>query len=601
VLAARIDRLPPDEKRLLQTAAAIGMDVPYVVLQAIAAVSEELLRGGLGRLQTAEFLYEAALFPDLEYRFKHALTHEVAYGSLLRERRRELHRAVGRTLEDLYAERFTEHCDKLAHHFMRAEEWDRAVRYSALAGQRAEDAYASAEAASHFRRALDAAARINPPLEVPTAADLHRRYAGALVSLTEYEASIAEYYRALGLVREIGDRTREAAVLAELGMALGRDHRVDDALDLTEQSMVAARDLGDQRLESMCLVQRGRFRAVWHGEVGLAMADADAALQLATSTGDSRLHAEVASMMGVVLQWRGQLVEALPLLRECAQLGEAQRNAGVFARATYYGVTACMSLGRYEEALTWYRRLSDYAFPADDKFWMARIPNLAGGIHLELFDLDSAIRLNLEGEELARRIYRWPEPRGHCLLKAGLAYMEQGELGRASELFARARSFLAEDRWLRWRWEIPLLRAEAELALAEGRADDAWRQATASLELATRTESRKHIARARTAQGKILATTERLEEATGAFEEAIALAREMGTPREHWIAQAALAEAFYRLGRDKAAEAAYDDAARIIEELTATLTTPTLRRSFLLAQPVLDVYRALGRRPPSET
>jgi hypothetical protein len=79
------------------------------------------------------------------------------------------------------------------------------------------------------------------------------------------------------------------------------------------------------------------------------------------------------------------------------------------------------------------------------------------------------IRLNLEGEEIARKVYRWPEPRGHCLLKAGLGYFYQGELGRAAELFQHARAFLDEDRWLRWRWEIPLLRAEAELALAEGR------------------------------------------------------------------------------------------------------------------------------------
>src|SRR4029450_12858672 len=91
VLAARIDRLPPEEKRLLQTAAVIGTDVPFALLQAIADVSEEALHRGLAHLQAAEFLYETHLFPELEYTFKHALTHEVAYGSLLLERRRALH------------------------------------------------------------------------------------------------------------------------------------------------------------------------------------------------------------------------------------------------------------------------------------------------------------------------------------------------------------------------------------------------------------------------------------------------------------------------------------------------------------------------------
>ena len=97
MLAARIDRLPPEDKRLLQAAAVIGKDVPFALLQAIAELPEEALRRGLDHLQAAEFLYETSLFPDLEYTFKHALTHEVTYGGLLQERRRELHaRIVGR-------------------------------------------------------------------------------------------------------------------------------------------------------------------------------------------------------------------------------------------------------------------------------------------------------------------------------------------------------------------------------------------------------------------------------------------------------------------------------------------------------------------------
>src|SRR5262249_39507391 len=86
ILAARIDRLLPEDKRLLQAAAVIGKDVPLALLAVIADMSEDVLRQGLGRLQAAEFLYETSLFPDLEYTFKHALTHEVAYGSLLQDR-----------------------------------------------------------------------------------------------------------------------------------------------------------------------------------------------------------------------------------------------------------------------------------------------------------------------------------------------------------------------------------------------------------------------------------------------------------------------------------------------------------------------------------
>ena len=99
VLAARIDRLPPEEKQLLQTAAVIGTEVSLPLMQAIAELPEETLQRGLAHLQAAEFLYETRLFPEREYTFKHALTHEVAYGSLLQERRRALHARIVEALE----------------------------------------------------------------------------------------------------------------------------------------------------------------------------------------------------------------------------------------------------------------------------------------------------------------------------------------------------------------------------------------------------------------------------------------------------------------------------------------------------------------------
>jgi predicted ATPase len=104
VLAARIDRLPAEEKRLLQTAAVIGTEVPFSLLQAIAEVPEDTLHGGLAHLHAAEFLYETRLFPERDYTFKHALTHEVTYTGMLQERRRVLHARIVDAMETLYAD-----------------------------------------------------------------------------------------------------------------------------------------------------------------------------------------------------------------------------------------------------------------------------------------------------------------------------------------------------------------------------------------------------------------------------------------------------------------------------------------------------------------
>ena len=116
VLAARIDALPAAEKRLLQEAAVIGHDVPFVLLHAICGLTEDELRGQLDDLQAAEFLYATQLFPDLQYTFKHSLTHEVTYSGVLHERRRDIHVRVVDAIEKLYADRLGEQVERLAHH-----------------------------------------------------------------------------------------------------------------------------------------------------------------------------------------------------------------------------------------------------------------------------------------------------------------------------------------------------------------------------------------------------------------------------------------------------------------------------------------------------
>jgi class 3 adenylate cyclase/tetratricopeptide (TPR) repeat protein len=156
VLAARIDRLATEEKRLLQAAAVIGKDVPFAVLQAIAEVPDDALRHGLAALQAGEFLHEARLFPDLAYTFKHALTHEVAYGSLLQGRRRALHARIVEAIEALYAGRLTEHVEQLGHHAFRGEVWEKAVRYLRQAGTSAAARSAVRAAVVWFEQALSA-------------------------------------------------------------------------------------------------------------------------------------------------------------------------------------------------------------------------------------------------------------------------------------------------------------------------------------------------------------------------------------------------------------------------------------------------------------
>jgi predicted ATPase/class 3 adenylate cyclase len=155
VLAARIDRLPQDEKRLLQTAAVIGNEVPLSLLQAIAELSDDALFRGLIHLQAVEFLYETSLFPERTYTFKHALTQDVAYQSLLIGARRQVHQQIAQTLTEQFPETTESQPELLAHHYTEAGLHEQAVTYWQRAGERASQRSASREAVTHLERGLE--------------------------------------------------------------------------------------------------------------------------------------------------------------------------------------------------------------------------------------------------------------------------------------------------------------------------------------------------------------------------------------------------------------------------------------------------------------
>jgi class 3 adenylate cyclase/tetratricopeptide (TPR) repeat protein len=160
VLADRIDRLPPEEKRLLQTAAVIGVIVPFGLLRAVAELPDEELYRYLSHLQSAEFLYETNLFPESEYSFKHALTNEVTYSALLHDRRTNLHARVVNVLEASTQNVSHDRIEKLAHHAFSGELWDKAVGYLKDAGDMAVSRSSFRNSVLHYERALEALQRL---------------------------------------------------------------------------------------------------------------------------------------------------------------------------------------------------------------------------------------------------------------------------------------------------------------------------------------------------------------------------------------------------------------------------------------------------------
>ena len=306
VLTARIDRLPPEEKRLLQTAAVIGTEVPLALLQALAEGTDEALRVGLAHLQAAEFLYETRLFPDLAYTFKHALTHDVAYGSLLQERRRTLHAGIVATLERLAPERLAEQVDRLTHHALRGEVWDKAVAYGRQAGTRA-------MARSAYREAVTA-------------------FEQALVALQHLPESRARHEQAIDIRLDL-----RSALLP-----LGEEARMFDHVCAAEP---LAEALGDpQRLSLISYHLCWSFLAM--DDHARAIAAGQRALALATASGASDLHIMVQTRLGIVYYAAGDVRKALHVSRWVMAALEGQSVPARFGQLSPSSVTCRVIVAR---------------------------------------------------------------------------------------------------------------------------------------------------------------------------------------------------------------------------------------------------------------
>ncbi len=494
MLAARIDRLPPEEKTLLQSAAVVGKDVPFPVLQAIAELSEEDLRRGLAHLQAAEFLYETSLFPELEYTFKHALTHEVAYGGLLHERRKGLHAQIVEAIERLPGARLAEQAEALARHALRGEVWDKAVDYLSKTGAKAYERAAFPESLERYEQALELVAGLpKNPENLRRAIDVRLGLHGPLFVLGEIPRLIQLYQEAEQFALELGDQNRLASISARMSSYSWMGARYAQGIEYAQRALRIAMALEEPGL---------RISAAYTLAVNYL------------TRGDCRLAIDL--FMRIVEGPDAELAKRLlgmtapAYMAGCGWLAYGLAYIGDFERALMYadrGVQAADAFDHPQaQALT-------YAFRA--------IPLLyRGEFARALSSLERAIQLS-ETKGLLAWLPTAYSFWGQLLALSsraaeGLAYLEKGvtlheSIGIKTHLSGHY-----------WRW--------AEGLLAAGNLPEAKRAADKALELAGAFGERGFEAHALHVLGAISAAGDApdLDSAFSFYERARALAEELG-------------------------------------------------------------------------
>jgi len=317
IIASRLDRLAEDLKRLMQAASVIGREFAYRLLEAITQMQEEL-KSSLSDLQESELIYEKSLFPELAYIFKHALTQEVAYNSLLKKKRRELHGSIGAAIEALYPDRLEELYEVLAYHYARSDYADKAIHYLKLSGDKAMRNYSNWEAVRFYREAL----------------------------------------RILDSLPDSEERKREKIeVYFSIWNPMILLNYPEGSLEVLEEVERLARELDDG--ESLIRVYR-RF-ASYHtlsGNNSLGMEYAEKCLDEAEKIGAVDSIARSANAVGIVYFAAGDMSKAADITHRALQIIEEQNREkdiftgglNVYSQLCGYCGLALGWLGRYEEA-----------------------------------------------------------------------------------------------------------------------------------------------------------------------------------------------------------------------------------------------------------
>lgn len=346
VLAARIDRLSSEDKHLLQSASVIGKDFPFALLQAIAELPDERLRQGLAHLQAAELLYERSLFPDLEYTFKHALTHQVTYQSLLRSSRQNCHERIARVLEHRFADLVETQPQLLAHHYTEAAFGAQAIPYWQRAADRANERAANTEAISHLNKGLELLKALPDSTECrQRELSLYTLLGRTLKDVRGYGDQEVEkaYARARELCRRVGDAPELFSTLVGLSIYFLVRAELKIARELAEQLLVMARSVQDPVLMVEAHYAMG-VTCFWLGEFVCARDH----LEQGIAHYDERRHRSQIALFGqdegvvclcraaVALWYLGYPDQALTRGTEALTLAKRLSHPASLAYATYW-------------------------------------------------------------------------------------------------------------------------------------------------------------------------------------------------------------------------------------------------------------------------
>jgi len=573
VIMARLDRLEEAPRHALQTASVIGREFTSRLLERTSGTSEDALR----QLKSVQLIFERSLYPELVFMFKHALTHEVAYGSLLLERRRALHSAVGDAIRELYADRPSDVVETLAHHYERAERWNDAVGYLVGSAEKAMGGSALVQALNYADRALAAIERSDDAADPALLARLHQ-LRGQCYELRNEWAPAIECYRSMVAAAEAGrDEGARGFGLAFVSLAQIYAHDLADGAATARQAEAIAARTGDVDLAALSQMSLLFNRAV-AGDLAEPYARISDLAQSGRLADDAFTKILSIDFAGELAHMLSEETRATSYIEEAQKIAEEAQMAQPLQYVYFDLALATLAIGRYDDAFDAARKnVALCERVGDQGFWWCRAKNTLGRIYIELGDLERGELHNQEAVDQAL-VFGDLETLRNAQLNVGDCVLGRGGAAVALDLFeGLQREFDADDdpgEWMKWRYTMHLWMSLGQALLALGDPDRALEYADRCIEQAVATRVKRYISKGHRARALALGALERGEEALASIDRSLAVAEEIGGPEPIWQAHGARAAVLAGVGRGADANEAAAAALAVVEAIVTDLREP---------------------------
>jgi transcriptional regulator with AAA-type ATPase domain/tetratricopeptide (TPR) repeat protein len=579
VLLGRLERLDPGSRDVLRVAAVIGREFPRRVLERVVAEGSEAIEDRIRALRSAELIHNARVWPEVIYAFRHALTQEVAYNAQTEAERQAQHARIGEAVEQVYADRLSEHFGVLAHHFTRAQRWDKALEYLLAAAQQAEANFATREALALYDDARRAAEQMAGGVADPdTLIRIHESKARLYFVTSEFMKSAAEGERILPLARLTRNKIKEAEGLAIIAWGSTWGRNLDAAIRYSREAIAVGEAAGALAAQGRAHFTIGFVRGVT-GFLDESRASLDKAVEISNAAGDAVVRSLSLSGAGLLRNWAGDYAEAAQLQKAGKTLA---RDSGLLFPLLFSSFLHGLSLtgkGDYDDALASFTEGLSLAERVGDEAIHHRLLNCLGWLYADLGDLDHAEELNSISARIGRRRTD-PGTQPNAELNLAEIFCSKGDLVRAQDQYDEVyRYFLNPDNslWMRYRYSIRMFAGMGELALSRGDLSAAKSHSAQCLELATRTGSRKNLVKAWRLAGRLAQADGDMDAAEGHYRTSLDIAASIGNPVQHWKADIALGRFLDDVKRPDEAQHAFARAFALMQRVREGLRDDRLR------------------------